>query len=87
MKVEITNLRFGTRISVAWQAKQDGGLFQPAGSWIHTEGSTAKTQRGTPQKFGFYVVRAFLPDHKLFEHTFQVTEKLTTVKISYRKIT
>ncbi len=85
MKVEITNIKRGTRLAAAWQSKRDGGYFVPAGSWIHTEGRTTITQRGLPQKFGFYVIRASLPGFKVFEHVFPVTEELTTVKISYKK--
>ena len=86
MKVKITNIRKGTRLAAAWQAKREGGYFVPAGNWIHTDGSTTTTHRGIPQTFGYYVIRASLLGFKIFEHVFPVTEKLTTVKISYRKI-
>lgn len=87
MKVEITNIRKGTRLAAAWQSKRDGGhYFVPAGSWIHTEGRTTTTQRGFPQRFGYYVIRASLEGFEVFEYVFPVTEELTTVKISYKKI-
>ena len=86
MQVLIKNLKPGTKIAVLWQSHIDGGYTHPIGRLIHHEGKEHFISRGLPQTFGYYVVRTSLDGYKTFEEAYPVTEEVTEIKVSYRKI-